>query len=181
MKIITFVMLFCFILMSGCASNDIDYSYDEPDFESVIETQEDFEDEESLKASELDKLPEPVDIEVDINVEPNSDNSFFITTNLPDGTELMLALSGKGYLAQDKVYVGEGCATSSVFTNHGAALEGVYELEVMMPIATVQNDFVKHFIGDNGQYLKGPYVSSALGSVIVKKNFTVTLPGEALD
>lgn len=117
------------------------------------------------------ELPDPVDIYADFEVTRNYDNSFFIETNLPDGTELSLSLSGRGYLGQDEVFVNDGCAVSACFSNQGRPLRGDYTLTVMMPIATVQSDYVKHFIGYDGEYLQGPYVKGALGSVIVEKEF----------
>lgn len=126
-------------------------------------------------------LPDPVDIYADFEVTRNPDNSFYIETNLPDGTELSLSLSGRGYLAQDEAFVKNGCATSNCFSNRGNPLRGDYTLTVMMPIVSVQSDYVKRFIGPNGEYLQGPYVKGALGSVIVEKEFEFTISDDKSD
>lgn len=126
-------------------------------------------------------LPEPVLIEADFEVSVNEDNSFNIITNLPVGTELSLKLQGRGYLAQGKAFVEEGITRSEPFTNRGNQLVGEYTLEVMMPIPNVQSDYVKHFIGERGEYLTGPYIKGALGTVIVSKEFEVTLPGKPIE
>ena len=81
-------------------------------------------------------------------------------------------------MAQGEAIVKDGRAISPVFTNRGVSLEGTYILKVLMPIPNVQSEYVKHYIGQNGEYLKGQYVKPALGSVIVEKTFSVQLPGK---
>src|SRR4051812_17251776 len=63
------------------------------------------------------------------------------TTNLPDGTELMVTLSRKSssYRAQDKFKVRGGQFRSAQFSNRGSPLmPGVYDLEISSPIAAFQ-------------------------------------------
>ena len=126
-------------------------------------------------------LPEPVEINADFEVEAVSDGSFIITTNLPSETELSLTLNGRGYLAQGKAFVKDGIAISEPFTNKGKPLYGDYKLEVLMPIPNVQTDYVKHFIGENGEYLTGPNLKGALGTVVVSKEFKVSFPVDEID
>jgi hypothetical protein len=135
----------------------------------------DMENSQNTELKEEQILPEPEDIYADFWVKVNPDNSFLIETNLPDETELSLTLKGRGYIAQGEAIVKDGQAVSPVFTNHGNALDGNYELQVLMPIPNVQSDYVKHFIGNYGQYLKGEYVKPYIDSVVVQKKFDVTL------
>ena len=130
------------------------------------------ESEENVQIYE--NLPDPVMINADFEVTTNPEGTFLIKTNLPDETELSLKLSGRGYLAQGKAFVSEGEAISERFTNQGEQLVGDYSLEVLMPIPNVQTDYVKHFIGKNGEYLTGPYIKGALGTVVVSKEFKVS-------
>ena len=177
-KIKIFALLICLIIsFTACTARvEVDESSqnvnDSMDNVVLQSTEELVQEEEGLE-----DLPDPKDIYADFFVKVNPDNSFVIETNLPNETELSLTLKGKGYLAQGEAIVENGRAVSPVFTNRGVALEGDYTLEVLMPIPSVQSDYVKHFIGENGQYLKGEYIKPALTSIVVEKTFNVQLPG----
>ena len=173
-KILITILAICLALSFASCTKD------EPDTE-IAEPSETYYEKEEVKEPEkeeepLENLPEPTMISADFDVTTNPDGTFLITTNLPRGTELSLKLNGKGYLAQGKAFVGDGTALSERFTNRGEQLVGDYTLEVLMPIPSVQNDYVKHFIGSNGEYLTGPYLKPALGSVVVSKEFKVSFP-----
>ena len=124
----------------------------------------------------------PSIIQVSVTASVNPNHSFTVTTNLPDGTSLILTLFSKdnSYRAQDKVYIFGGKATSAVFSNNGMNLSGEYTLEVIMPIATQQSKEVQKVIGRDCEYLAGDLVttSSALGKKIVEAsfNFVLTAP-----
>ena len=166
------------ILFAACTTQvEVDentQNVNDSDNEAILRIAE----EPDLEEATENVLEDPVDIYADFSVKANPDNSFVIETNLPDETELSLSLKGRGYLAQGEAIVKDGRAISPVFTNRGASLEGTYTLEVLMPIPNVQSEYVKHYIGQNGEYLKGQYVKPALGSVIVEKTFSVQLPGK---
>ena len=129
----------------------------------------------------------PSIIQVDITAVANNNHSFTISTNLPDGTSLMLTLfsADNSYRAQDKVYVYGGKATSSVFSSKGTSLSGEYTLQVLMPVATQQSKEVQKIIGSDCEYLSGDLVttSSILGKKTVEAsfNFTLTAPKSAED
>ena len=164
-------------MLSGCGAEEMSESYVEEDFSYTYEEEPVEEEPAETEAP----LPPPVDIEADFDVSVNPNNSFTIYTNLPDETELMLKLQGRGYLAQDSTVVKDGKAISNCFTDHGNAIRGEFTLQVTMPIPSVQTDYVRHFIGEDGEYLQGPYIKPALTSVIVEKEFKVTLPVSGTD
>ena len=143
--------------------------------EEKIEYTETAEDDNDKNEVSYESLPDPVMIEADFEVSTNPEGTFVITTNLPSETELSLTLKGKGYLAQGKAIVNDGVAISEKFTDKGKQLVGDFVLEVLMPIPSVQSDYVKHFIGERGEYLSGPYLKPALTSVVVSKEFNVSL------
>lgn len=63
------------------------------------------------------------------------------STNLPEGTELMLTIARKdiGYMAQAKAYVSAGKFQAGPFSNRGTALSpGSYTIEVLTPYVAVQ-------------------------------------------
>ena len=161
-------------MLSACAPSENENSYEEP--QEVLYEEESLVVEPEIEEVETtyEDLPDPVMINADFEVTTNPEGTFIIETNLPDETELSLKLSGRGYLAQGKAYVSGGKALSERFTNHGDQLVGDYTLEVLMPIPSVQSDYVKHFIGKNGEFLTGPYIEGALGSVVVSKEFKVS-------
>lgn len=127
----------------------------------------------------------PTEITVAIDVQNNENNSFTVSTNLPDGTTLMLTLfsTDNSYRAQDRVYVYNGKATSGVFTNKGSSLSGEYTLEVTMPVANQQSKDVQKIIGSDCEYLKGNLVTTSSVGKIVKARFDFTLiaPKSELD
>jgi hypothetical protein len=98
------------------------------------------------------------------------------TTNLPEGTELMVELARKqsSYLAQDKVKVIAGAFRAGPFSQKGAGLNpGVYTLEVTMPVAAVQPPSIWPIIGNNGSKLAGPFVKrSRFGGNVVEYRST---------
>lgn len=179
------LMLCCSLLLfSACIQLPDDYDALEDD------SGYDYEHEYELPEADLrepepeisyEDLPDPVEINADFDVTTNPDGTFIISTNLPDETELSLTLQGRGYLAQDEAFVDGGVAVSDRFTNRGEQLVGDYTLEVLMPIPNVQSDYVKHFIGKNGEYLTGPNLKGALGTVVVSKEFKVSFAKPSAD
>lgn len=79
------------------------------------------------------------------------------STNLPDGTELMVTVARKeiGYMAQDKARVSEGKFQAGPFSRRGAGLSpGNYNLEVLTPYAAVQPAAVRAVMGNKGVALR---------------------------
>ena len=175
-KIIVIALVAGVMMLSSCGESKDDITLEEPQ-----ETQIEYNEEEAEIVSEVveapdEPLPDPVMINADFDVTPNPEGTFRIETNLPTETELSLTLKGRGYLAQGKAVVQDGIAISEQFSDHGDPLFGDFTLEVMMPIPSVQSEYVQHFIGKRGQYLEGPYLEAALGSVVVSKEFKVSFP-----
>lgn len=103
-----------------------------------------------------------------------------VSTNLPDGTKMVITLKGNGYNAgDDSVYVSNGVAKTTGFTNKGAALSpGTYTVNITMVKASLQSSNVKSIIGSQGEYLKGTYaVSDGFGGSgkIVEKTSTIQI------
>jgi hypothetical protein len=113
-----------------------------------------------------------LNVTLDANATMQSNGGVVIegTTNLPDGTNLMISLRqvASKYFAQAKVTVVGGRFISQAFSNKSAALsKGPYELEVMMPILAVQPEAVQKVAGKNGELLGGPLVKlGAIGKTV---------------
>lgn len=92
------------------------------------------------------------------------------TTNLPNGTTLMLSLRQQAtkYFAQSKATVADGRFTSEPFSKNGAALaKGDYELDIVMPLASLQPEAVQKVIGKKCELVSGPLVKvSGLGKTV---------------
>lgn len=96
--------------------------------------------------------------------------SFEGSTNLPDGTGLMITVSNEnGFRAQSSTVVISNEFMTEEFSNNGQALEsGAYNVDVTMPIASVQPDTVKKIIGENSENLKGDLVKEGdLGKTVI--------------
>lgn len=103
-----------------------------------------------------------------------------VGTNLPDGTKMVITLKGNGYNAgDDSVYVSNGVAKTTGFSNKGSALTpGTYTVKITMVKASLQSSSVKSVIGSQGEYLKGTYaVSDGFGGSgkIVEKTTTIKI------
>ena len=132
--------------------------------------------EEPIAQEEMEPESKNEMIDVSMEIEKNDDNSFTVMSNLPDGTELILALTGSDYIAQDKVYLYDGKAKSATFTSYGERVpNGEYTVRVTMPVANAQSSSVKAIIGNNGENLRGDIVESFCGSIIVEKEFVVNI------
>ncbi len=127
-------------------------------------------------------------IDVTFTIEVEQTEAKFIkitgTTSLPVATHLMLSLTSttNSYHAQSKVEVGEnGTFASETFSNSknpdaGAMLHGVYTLEIVTPIFSVQPESVKVMFGAKGRNLAGDYVSedTIFGKTVrFTKNFEI--------
>lgn len=113
--------------------------------------------------------------------------AFDITTNLPDGADLMLTLingdfnTDDHFMAQQHVTVSGGVATSEPFSNNGEPITGDYDLSVSMSIPSAQPDTVRAVIGENGENLTGSIVTdtkaiSALFLVLAGDNDIFIVP-----
>lgn len=83
------------------------------------------------------------------------------TTNLPDGTKLLVTLWGaSGPGAQDEPVVSRGLFRTATFTNRGAALDaGSYTASIVS--ANAQPAAVRAVIGERGEHLTGDLVEEA--------------------
>jgi hypothetical protein len=107
---------------------------------------------------------------MDIFVENPLQPIFHGSTNLPDGSELMLTLarSQSGYMAQSQMKVAGGHFTTEQFSADGAPLNpGHYKVEISMSMAALQPASVQAVIGSEGQKMTGKLVArSVLGGFV---------------
>lgn len=106
-------------------------------------------------------------------------------TNLPEGTVLMISLTGKTtkYTGQDKTKVQSGKFESNEFSLGGKnLLAGQYEVDVTMPIPSTQSPSVRAVIGEKGENLKGSLVKQGdFGVTIsVEKSFQLQADGKII-
>lgn len=79
-----------------------------------------------------------------------------ITTNLPDGMELMVALKDSGtYWSQDDPTVSGG----KLVTTFGKVTAGTYYLTITSPTVSIQPENVKAILGENGKNMTGDLVT----------------------
>jgi hypothetical protein len=96
-------------------------------------------------------------------------------TNLPPGTKLMVTVSRKesSFSAQTSPTVSEdGTFRSEQFSQRGSPFNpGVYQLEIITPMAAVQPAATKEFMGADGAKLQGPLVTRSVlsGKIITYK------------
>ena len=90
---------------------------------------------------------------------------FFVDTNLPPHTSLMLTLTQDDFRAQDTVTIRRSSiegrcntASSTFFSNRGEPLSGTYTLVVSMSVPRLQDERVRAVIGEYGEYLLGSLV-----------------------
>jgi hypothetical protein len=119
-------------------------------------------------------------ITVQLDARPNiSDGkvSFTGTTNLPDGTELLVTLGGRpGYMAQMTTTVSGGKFNTATFSdNAGPIRAGEYNVEVLMPIAGVQPKDVQRIIGEDASNLEGELVKEGTMGRTVEFDTTIVI------
>lgn len=101
------------------------------------------------------------------------------TTNLPDGTELLVSLSRKAssYMAQDKLKVRDGKFKSVQFTDHfSPLLPGKYVLELTGPITAVQP--VANALGENYSNFSGQLLKRTKFGTTLQYEKTLVIPGQ---
>jgi len=109
------------------------------------------------------------------NVDVREDKTAHVSgeTNLPDSTELMISIESKSsrrYKAQDKAKVSGYRFSAGPFSmGNGPLPDGVYKIEVLMPVSDAQPESVKTIIGQNGKKLKGKLVKKSHLGVTVEK------------
>ncbi len=113
-------------------------------------------------------IPSELDVYINAKALMTSGKArFYIETNLPDETVLMLSLRRGNYntddhfTAQTKVTISNGKALSDAFSNKGKSLSGEYDLTISMSIPTLQSDAVREIIGQNGEYMIGSIVEDS--------------------
>jgi hypothetical protein len=103
------------------------------------------------------------------------------STNLPDGTELMLTLlrPESGYMAQSKTRVLAGHFGSERFSANGNPLNpGKYQVRIITIAAELQTKAVQSVIGAHGERLSGTLIKpSPLGGSMLEYVAEVQLGG----
>ena len=119
----------------------------------------------SITSNDNEPVSEPQPFEVTVSAENTTTNGkpvFEITSNLPDGTELLLTLENTaGFTAQDKITLQNGQGKSSTFSAQGNSLSGTYMLRVTMGMPSLQDQSVQDVIGIKGEYMTGNVVKES--------------------
>ncbi|MBD7998656.1 hypothetical protein [Oerskovia gallyi] len=123
-----------------------------------------------------------IKVELTTDVVVDDDGSVTVTaqSNLPDGTELDGSVSADDvFTAQDRAVLQDGTATFGPFSAKGEALPaGAYAVRVTMPIARNQPEQVTSIIGEHGENLTGPQVSTedGTGDAVVATSEPLIIP-----
>lgn len=94
------------------------------------------------------------------------------STNLPDGTELMVTITRResAYMAQSNTRVSNGAFRAGPFSQKSSPLNpGIYRIEVSSPLTALQPAGVRAVIGQDGSNLGGPLAKrSKFGGKVVE-------------
>lgn len=94
-----------------------------------------------------------------VNTTNDGKPEFFVNTNLPDNTKLLLTLEDAlGYRAQETITISNYHGKSSAFSLDGSPLSGDYTLTVSMGDPSLQDQAVQDVIGNAGEYMSGIFV-----------------------
>jgi len=107
----------------------------------------------SIQAALIEPARTPLDgdVTITINVTELPDRTVRIhgTTNLPTGTHLMLTVTdtidGDAYGQSQRNVAADGSFESETFTAGDGFKDGIYVVEVLMPLLSLQPDHVKNF------------------------------------
>lgn len=104
-------------------------------------------------------MTEPVKLSINYNLRSDFRVEVTASTNLPDGTRMLLTVEDKevaaGFLGQDESSVHKGTIS---FLPVGPLPNGNYAAQVTVPIPRVQPETVQAIIGAQGEHLTGELV-----------------------
>jgi len=119
----------------------------------------------------VDPLSEPVQVSAAASL--RSDRRLMVegTTNLPEGARLLIVVERElsGVRWQARTTVAEGRFAAGPFGPGSGLPDGGYTVHVTLPAASVQRDSVRARIGEEGEHLSGPLVTTSrhgLGQVV---------------
>ena len=104
------------------------------------------------------------------------------TTNLPDGSTLLISLSRQEakYSAQHIAVVSNRRFTVGPFTQKGAALPpGDYQIEVVFGIARTQPRSVRDVVGESNEKITGSLVRESSTGITARQLVKLNLGGSA--
>lgn len=136
-----------------------------------------------LETKPANTTPGPITVALDVQVPEKEEGPHLIrgTTNLPDGTSLMVSINSKsapGDSFQSKVTVQGGKFKAGPFGKGGQLPLGHYEVDVTMLIPTVQDASVQAVIGKKGENLTGNLGKRGDLGVTVERVVPFTLGGD---
>lgn len=168
MKKILFIIV-AILLLVGCSDKTNEKIEEEPIQENDTANNE-TTDEPEVEQEDI----EPIEVTVTVETIFDEDGKVHFTgeTNLPDYAELMFTVSGpEGYTAQTKETVSGGVFETESFSKNGEALpKGEYELSVVLPVASAQDEEFLEIAGENYENLTGPLMEQSDGSFTMKYN-----------
>ncbi|WP_338669756.1 hypothetical protein [Pseudodesulfovibrio methanolicus] len=125
-------------------------------------------------------MAKPVELSMNYKLRPDFRVEVTATTNLPDGTEMLLTVGDKdvaaGFLGQDDSSVEKGRIS---FAPVGPLPNGNYIATVTVPIPRVQPKAVQAIIGSHGEYLTGELVEDGDFGKTIEQEVSFSVKGSS--
>jgi len=148
-------------LLAGCSATSADESVTPP--VSELAEADKPASPTPLPSSEGSCPSNPIEVVITYELLPDAGGGTIVEaeTNLPEGSEVNGSFFIENeFLAQDEDVVEGGRARFGPFSDDGEPLRGTYELSITLPIARNQPASVQACIGEAGELLTGPLVST---------------------
>lgn len=153
--------LLALLLLAGCGGNE--NGTEDP--ESTEEASEEVAMEEPAPEPEPQVEPFSEPVEIDFEATLRSDRRLMVEgeSNLPDSARLLIVVEreASGVRWQSRTSLEEGRFTAGPFGPGSGLPDGGYHITVNLPEASVQPLAVRQRIGEQGEHLSGPLVSTS--------------------
>ncbi|MCH4562609.1 hypothetical protein MKP05_05595 [Halomonas sp. EGI 63088] len=153
--------LVALLLLAGCGGNENGTK----DPESTEEASEEMAMEEPAPEPEPRVEPFSEPVEIDFVATLRSDRRLMVEgeSNLPDSARLLIVVEreASGVRWQSRTSLEEGHFAAGPFGPGSGLPDGGYRITVNLPVANVQPLAVRQRIGEQGEHLSGPLVSTS--------------------
>lgn len=124
----------------------------------------------------------PIEVCVDVDGAYNGTSATFeVSTNLPEGSELMFTLKSKDSTYQGEAIVANRVASFKIGSSSSPLLENKpYKATVSLSAARFQSESVREIIGEMGENITGPLVSSGTLGNNVSADFEVAFENDTV-